>query len=62
VRLKRTLNRRVGDKEYYKWLVADVPPDTIEELGWEEGQELEGTVDAGRLVIHPPRAKRKSGS
>lgn len=61
MRLKRTLNRRVGDKEYYKWLIADVPPDTIEELGWEEGQELEGTVDADRLVIHPPPAKRKGG-
>lgn len=61
MRLKRTLNRRVGDKEYDKWLVANVPPDTIEELGWEEGQELEGTVDADRLAIHPPRTKRTSG-
>ena len=61
MRLKSTLNRRVRDKEYYKWLVADVPPEMIKELGWEEGQELEGTADAGRLVIHPPRPKRKGG-
>lgn len=61
MRLKRTLNRRVGEKEYYKWLVADVPPDTIEALGWNERQELEGTIDEGRLVIHAPRTKRKSG-
>ena len=25
------------------------------------GQELEGTIDADRLVIHPPRPKRKGG-
>jgi hypothetical protein len=61
VRLKRTLNRRVGGKEYYKWLVADVPSDTIEALGWKEGQELEGTIDEGRLLLHAPRTKRKSG-
>ncbi len=61
MRLKRTLNRRVGNKEYYKWLVTDPPPDTIEKLGWEESQELEGNVDADRLVIHTPPAKRKGG-
>lgn len=59
VRLKRTLNRRVGDKEYYKWVIADVPPDTVQELGWTEGEELEGSVDAHGLTIHPPRRKRK---
>lgn len=59
VRLKRTLNRRVGDKEYYKWLVADVPPDTVEQLGWQEGEELEGVPHRGGLLLRIPVQERE---
>jgi hypothetical protein len=60
VRLKRTLNRRVGDKEYYKWLIADVPPETVQALGWEQGEELEAVQENGGLHVRPP--KRKGGA
>lgn len=59
VRLKRTLNRRVGDREYFKWLIADVPPDTVEQLGWQEGEELEGVPYKGGLLLRIPDQKRE---
>lgn len=51
VRLKRTLNRRVGQRVYFKWLIADVPPATVEDLGWQEGEELEGVPRQGGLYV-----------
>jgi hypothetical protein len=51
VRLKRTLNRSVGDKQYHRWLIADVPRAVVDALGWEEGVQLEATVRDGALTI-----------
>lgn len=62
VRLKRTLNRRVGDREYFKWLIADVPPDTVEQLGWQEGAELEGVPIKGGLLLRIPGKRREKTS
>jgi hypothetical protein len=44
VKLQKRLNRKVGDKEYSKWIV--VLPDTfVNELGWKEGTELEAGIN-----------------
>lgn len=56
VRLKRTLNRSVeaadgSTVKYYKWMLADVPRDLVEELGWDESTEIHGRVRDGKLVI-----------
>lgn len=40
VKLQKRLNRRVGDKEYSKWVVV-LPSDEVSRLGWKEGVELE---------------------
>lgn len=57
VRLKRTLNRRVGSKEYHKWVLADVPPEVISALEWEAGEELEAKADRGALLVRRVKAK-----
>jgi len=44
VKLQKRFNRKVGDKEYSKWVV--VLPDTfVNELGWREGIELEADIN-----------------
>jgi bifunctional DNA-binding transcriptional regulator/antitoxin component of YhaV-PrlF toxin-antitoxin module len=52
MRLQKHLSRKVGNKEYTKYQVV-IPSEHIEELGWEEGQELEPEVKGKKLVISP---------
>lgn len=37
-------------KEYAKFVVI-IPPESVEKLGWEEGEELEDKVHDNKLVI-----------
>ncbi len=50
MKLQKQLSRKVGDKEYAKWVVA-IPPKQIEALGWNEGQSLEGEITDQQLII-----------
>jgi len=50
MKLQKQLSRRVGQKEYAKWVIA-IPPKQIETLGWNEGQALEGEILEQNLVI-----------
>lgn len=59
MRLKRTLNRRVGEKEYYKWMIADLPPTEVEQLGWKVNEELRGEIRDGKFVVEKDKRKRK---
>jgi len=36
--------------EYVKWVIT-VPPQQVEELGWNQGQELESAVNGESLVV-----------
>jgi hypothetical protein len=55
MRLKRTLNRRVGNQAYYKWLLADLPPAIVESLGWSETDDLEAVAERGVLTVRRAR-------
>lgn len=57
MRLMRQISRQVGGNEYAKWMII-IPPSAVEELGWEEGQELESQVK-GRILVVKPQGKRK---
>lgn len=48
--LQKQLSKRIGDKEYSKYVIV-VPPRIVERLGWEEGEELEAEIKGGRLII-----------
>jgi bifunctional DNA-binding transcriptional regulator/antitoxin component of YhaV-PrlF toxin-antitoxin module len=50
MRLQRQINRVVEDKEYSKYVVI-VPPEDVEKLGWEEGEELAHEVKEQTLII-----------
>jgi bifunctional DNA-binding transcriptional regulator/antitoxin component of YhaV-PrlF toxin-antitoxin module len=57
MRLQKHKTREVNGKEYFRWSVV-IPAKKVEELGWDEGLELEPRIKKGRLVLR--RAKAKS--
>lgn len=59
MQLQKRLNRIIGDKEYSKWQVV-IPPDTIEKLGWKEGQDLMEVIDGKKLTLEPNRENKDS--
>ena len=50
LRLQRQVSRKYKGREYSKWVVT-VPPEQIEQLGWQEGDFLEGSVTSQQLTI-----------
>lgn len=50
MRLQKQTSRKVGDKEYSKYVII-VPPDRITKLGWHEGEELTDQVQGKRLIL-----------
>lgn len=50
MKLQKQLSRKVGSKEYAKWVVV-IPPEDIEKAGLKEGQELEIEIKKGSLLI-----------
>lgn len=53
MRLQKQKTREVKGKEYFRWTVV-IPPDEVEELGWEEGEELTSIPRGEKLVIERP--------
>jgi antitoxin component of MazEF toxin-antitoxin module len=52
MRLLKQVSRQVGDSEYLKWTII-VPPSQVQELGWNEGEELESIVKGKTLLVKP---------
>ncbi len=50
LRLQKQLSRKVGEKEYPKYVIT-ISPKQIEKLGWREGQDLDGKIRQGKLII-----------
>ena len=50
MRLQRQLSRKVGNTEYSKY-VAVIPPKTIKDLKWKDGEDLEEEIKGNELII-----------
>lgn len=65
MRLQKQLSRKVGNKEYPKWVIT-IPPKQIKTLGWTEGEFLESEINDQELVIQKEdmskRQKRKEAT
>jgi hypothetical protein len=59
VKLQKRFNRRVGDKEYSKWVVV-LPSDEVSRLGWKEGVELEASRTKNGTLELKSRMKIKA--
>lgn len=54
MKLQKQLSRKVGNKEYAKWVVT-IPPKEVQKLGWKEGQELGYDSHTGKLILKPTK-------
>lgn len=52
MKLQKQLSRKVGSKEYAKWVVV-IPPEKIEEAGFKEGADLEIQVKNNKIILEP---------
>lgn len=50
MRLQKQLSKKVGNIEYAKYVIV-VPPNSIKELDWKAGQELNFEIKDKKLVI-----------
>ena len=48
--LQKQLSRKVGNKEYAKYVIV-IKPKIIEKLGWKDGEELDAEIKGDKLVI-----------
>jgi len=48
--LQKQLSKKIGDKEYAKWVLV-VPPKLVEKLGWKMKEKLEAEVKGDKLII-----------
>lgn len=44
------MNRIIGNKEYSKWIVQ-IPPETIEKVGWSMGDEIDVVVKHHEILL-----------
>jgi bifunctional DNA-binding transcriptional regulator/antitoxin component of YhaV-PrlF toxin-antitoxin module len=51
-RLQKHVSRKIENKEYSKFVVV-IPQESIEKLGWKEGQNLEEKVQGRKYVLEP---------
>lgn len=61
MKLQKQLSRKVGNKEYPKWVVI-IPPKQIDTLRWNEGEYLESEVNDQELIIrreNPEKAQKR---
>lgn len=50
MRLQSQISREYKEHKYKKfWIV--IPSKLVEKLGWKTGQDLEGEVEKGKLII-----------
>lgn len=48
--LQKQLSKKIGDKEYAKYVIV-ISPKMVEELGWKAGEELEAEIKKDKLII-----------
>ena len=62
MKLQKQLSRRVGNKEYPKWVIV-IPSMQIDALGWKEGEYLESVINSQELIVrreNPEKAQKRS--
>ena len=52
MKLQKTRAYTYGGKDYHKYIVT-LPPEHVEQMGWEHGQELEAVPRKDGLLIRP---------
>lgn len=59
MKLQKQLSRKVGKKEYPKYVIT-IPPKQIKALGWKSGEVLEASIEGNRLVVSTQKEGEKN--
>ncbi|MDD5163758.1 MAG: hypothetical protein PHD95_06160 [Candidatus ainarchaeum sp.] len=57
MKLQKQSTRKVGTKEYVKW-VTTISPKLIQDLDWKEGDQLEPSTRGKKLIIQKKGEKK----
>ena len=57
MKLQKQLSRKVGNKEYPKWVIT-IPPKQIGALGWSEGEYLESEINGHELIVRKENPRK----
>jgi len=58
MKLQKQLSRKVGNKEYPKWVIT-IPPKQVKALRWKEGEFLESEVNDQELIVRREDVAKK---
>jgi len=50
VKLQKHLAYKYKGKKHFKFVIV-IPEETVNQLGWKTGQELDGVVNNGKLIV-----------
>ena len=50
MKLQKQIAYKYKDKTHYKYVLI-IPQDTVNKLGWQEGQNLKTNIENSRLII-----------
>lgn len=50
MKLQKRFLRKIGDKEYYKFMI-NIPPDKIKESRFKEGDELKAEATKDKIIL-----------
>ena len=61
MKLHKVVNRVYRGKTYYRWILM-VPPATVKELGWREGEEMRMEARGRVLKVVPASDSGRTGT
>jgi len=59
VRLQKHFSYKYKSKEHYKHVLT-IPEDTIEKLGWKEGDELSFDLENNKIILSKIRKEKRN--
>lgn len=57
MKLRKRLNRKVGNIEYAKWEI-NIPSKKVNEAGWKAGIDLEIDIKNGKMILRPKKVTK----
>ena len=50
MQIQKQMSRKIGNTEYAKYVTV-IPPETIKNLGWKDGENLDAEIKDGKLIL-----------
>lgn len=54
MKLQKHISRKIGNKEYLKYVIV-IPKEDVDNLGWKDKQDLELIISGNKATIKPKK-------